>query len=117
MSYEESFKLYNEARALVAKGQLEAAVPLFEKSNALYSHFKTLELWGECEIKLGNFSRAIAPLVTAIELNSSIKPKSLLAQAYMKVGQQNEAIELAKEVLETASNNKIAKSILSDKSI
>ena len=112
MSHDESYKLYNQAREFFSNGDFEAAIPLFKQSNKLHTHFKTLELWGECEIKLGNYKQAIMPLTTATELNNSIKPLSLLAQAYKKIGEQTKAVELAQKVLSSAPNNKTAKGII-----
>lgn len=112
MDYEESFRLYNKARELVAMGQFEMAIPLLKKSSSLYPHHKTFELWGECEIKLGNYSQSIEALMAAIGLNRGIKPKSLLALAYANVGRKAQAVELATEILKTAPNNKIAISVL-----
>lgn len=117
MNHEESHKLYNEGRKLIDQGKLEEAVVLLKESNQLHAHFKTLELWGECEIKLGKSRQAIMPLTAATELNSGIKPMSLLAKAYQDIGEEKKAIELANKVLSKEPNNKLAKSILNEKNI
>lgn len=112
MSYEESYKLYCQAKELISKKDFASAIPLLKKSNRLHTHFKTLEHWGNCEIKLGNYQRAIMPLTAATELNNHIKPKSLLALAYSKIGNKNKAIELAQNVVTMSPDNKIANNIL-----
>ena len=117
MDYDESHKLYRQARDLITHGELKGAISLLEKSNELYTHFKTLELWGECEINMCNYKEAIAPLKQAVELNQSIKPKSLLALAYQKNGDILKVIELAQSAVLLAPNNKIFKKILNETNI
>ena len=112
MDYNVSYKLYIQARKHLDDGDLEGAITLFAKSNALYTHYKTLELWGECEIKLGNYQKAIRILIQAVNLNHSAKPKSLLALAYKNSGEILKSKDLASEVLSSDPNNKICIEVL-----
>ncbi|OUR86907.1 hypothetical protein A9Q81_27660 [Gammaproteobacteria bacterium 42_54_T18] len=93
-------------------GDFDKAIECFKLSNKTLAHFKTLELWGECEMKLGNIKASIMPLTAAMELNSSLKPASLLAKAYSDLGDSKRAIELAGIVLNKAPNNKLAKQVM-----
>jgi len=45
MSYDKSYERYNQARECFTRGDFALAAKLFEESNALFQHFKTLELW------------------------------------------------------------------------
>lgn len=112
MSYEESYELYLEGKRLYDNSKLEGAIEKFKLSHKAFPHYKSLELWGDCELKRGNPRLAIMPLTASTELNSSIRAKGLLAQAYESIGDIKRAVSLSQEVIRRAHGNKIAKRIL-----
>lgn len=116
MNEDQSYKLYLEGRGLYDQGEYAQAIEHFKMSNKESAHFKSLELWGECELKLGNPHKAVMPLTAATELNKGIRAPSLLAQAYNSIGEAAKAIDLARSVLAQAPGNKVARGILGEHS-
>jgi hypothetical protein len=58
-------ELYQKARQMMDEGKLEDAVVLFQQSVTYAPHFKTLELLGECFVRLNRLIDAIVPLYAA----------------------------------------------------
>jgi lipopolysaccharide biosynthesis regulator YciM len=112
MNYDESYTLYQEGRLLFDQGSYELAITKFKVSIDLYPHFKSMELCGECYLKLNNPAAAVLFLAAATTLNSGIKSQSLLAQAFSDIGINDKAMEIAENVIERSPGNKIAKAIL-----
>ena len=109
-----SYRMYLDGRSFYEKGMFEQAIECFRLSDKESTHFKSLELWGECELKLGNPLKAVIPLTAATELNKGVRALSLLAEAYNSIDEVTKAIKLARLVLEIAPGNKIAKGILGE---
>jgi tetratricopeptide (TPR) repeat protein len=61
--------LYHSGREAMEAGTLEDAIRLFRQSVAEWPHFKTLELLGECLLRLERPREAIIPLAAATALN------------------------------------------------
>lgn len=111
MSGDQSFDsggLYDQARGLMDQGRLEEAVLLFEESNKSFPHFKTLELLGECNFRLGKLSEAIVPLAAATTLNRGVRAPSLLAEVFLKLGEFHNAEEITAIALSRDATNRRA---------
>ena len=104
----QSSDLYRQALELMEKNQLEQAVPLFQQSIALSPHFKTLELLGECFIRLNRLPEAVVPLAAATTLNQGVRAPSLLADVFLKLEDYDSANEIAELALSRDPNNRIA---------
>jgi tetratricopeptide (TPR) repeat protein len=91
--------LYHRGRAAMEAGALEEAVALFQESIREWPHVKTLELEGECLLRLGRTREALVPLAAATALHPAARPPALLAQAFLALGHYGEAREFAEEAL------------------
>lgn len=111
---ESSADLYRKARELMDNNRFEEAVSLFEKSLILDPHFKTLELLGECYIRLDLLKKAIVPLAAAVTLNSGVRAASLLANLFLKLKHYNAARDMAEIALSRDSENRIAQNVLKE---
>ena len=100
--------LYHKARALMDKNSLEEAIILFQNSAELDPHFKTLELLGECYIRLNHLPKAIIPLAAAVSLNKDVRAASLLAEVFLKLKDYDKAKDMAEIALSREPNNKKA---------
>jgi tetratricopeptide (TPR) repeat protein len=103
-----SSELYIKARQMMDEGNLEGAVELFEQSISDYPHFKSLELLGECFIRLNRFSEAIIPLAAATTLNKGVRAPSLLAEVFLNLKDYRQAREIAELALSRDSKNRTA---------
>lgn len=95
---ERSLELYYFARARMDLKEYHAAVVALEESAALHPHFKTLELLGECLLALERFREAVVPLAAASTLNRQARAPTMLAEAFLRLGdvpKAADAIELA----------------------
>ena len=99
---------YEEARRLMEAGSFEQAATLFLQSSAASPHFKTYELLGECYLRLKRFTEAIPYLAAATTLNRGVRAPSLLAEAWLALGQQREAREAVDIALSRDPTNKTA---------
>ena len=108
----DALQLYDAARARMDAGALEEAIELFQRSIDLRPHFKTLELLGECAVRLGRLREAIVPLAAATALNSQSRAPSLLAEVFERLGNHDEAAGMAQLAIERDSNNKRAQAVL-----
>ncbi len=109
---DESYKLFQLGREQLDKEDYLKAIEFFASSNELSEHFKTLELLGEANIKVGNLSAAIQPLAKATELNNGVRAPSLLSKVFLDLGESEKAKIYAELALERDLSNKIAKSVL-----
>ena len=109
--------LYERGCVHMASARLEEAVHSFEQSIAIYPHFKCLELMGECLLELGRPIAAVVPLAAASRLNAQVRAPSLLARAFLEIGEFDRALELAEEVLGRAPGNRVAKQVLGHPSV
>jgi len=89
-------------------GALEDAVARFRESVAEWPHFKTLELLGECLLRLERPREAIVPLAAATALNRQGRAPALLAQAFLVMGTYRDAFDQAEEALRRAPTSKLA---------
>lgn len=89
-------------------GVLEVAVERFRESVAEWPHFKTLELLGECLLRLERPRDAIVPLAAATALNPQGRAPALLARAFLELGTYRDAFDQAEEALRRAPDNKLA---------
>lgn len=110
-AFEEARRLYDDGRARMSAGDTHSAIDIFEKSIALYPHFKALELLGECFIRSGRPSDAIVPLAAATTLNKGVRAASLLAKALAEVGDAERSREIADLALSRDPNNRLALNI------
>ena len=109
---ERSAHLYHLGRTAVEAGDLEKAIGLFKDSVDEHPHFKTLELLGECLLKLGRTQESIVPLAAAVGLNRGVRAAALLGEALLELEQYDHAIDAAEEALRRDSNNRKARTIL-----
>ena len=106
---EHSYELYSQGRAAMDRGDLEAAVKLFQKSCDETPHFKTFELLGECLLKLGKPEDAIVSLGAAVGLGSKpFRALYLLAKTLEQTGRIPDAIEKLDLALQINPNYKAA---------
>ena len=90
------------------EGKYEEAATMFEQSVRADPHFKALELLGECLMLLNQLAEAIVPLAAATTLNKGVRAPSLLAEVYFKLGEMDEAKEIAELALIRDPNNRKA---------
>ena len=76
-------------------GQHAEAIPLLQESIAATPHFKSLELLGECFVKLGRLNEAVVPLAAATTLNKGVRAPALLAEVFLRLGDYHDARTLA----------------------
>jgi tetratricopeptide (TPR) repeat protein len=100
--------LYHRGRAAMDAGALEEAVGLFQESIREWPHVKTLELEGECLLRLGRTREALVPLAAATALHPAARPPALLAQALLALGHYGEASEFAEEALRRTPDQPLA---------
>jgi tetratricopeptide (TPR) repeat protein len=101
--------LYHRGREAMETGMLDEAAELFRRSIAEWPHFKTLELLGECLLRLDRPREAIVPLAAAATLNAPGRiPRILLARTFLELGDYPDALEQAEEALRRAPGNEDA---------
>ena len=104
----DSSELYGAARELMDAGQLEEAIGLFEESAKALPHFKTLELLGECYLRANQVKMSIIPLAAAVGFNRGVRAASLLAEAFLALGDKDQANQIADVALRRDSTNQKA---------
>jgi len=109
---EDAHVLYDLAREQMHAGAFDKAATLFEKSAVQDPHFKTLELLGECYMKLGRFKNAIVPLAAATTLNRQFRAPLLLAEVFLALGDITEASEWAELAGQRNPNSRRVKELL-----
>jgi tetratricopeptide (TPR) repeat protein len=100
--------LYHVGRQAMEAGALEDAISFFCRSVAEWPHFKTLELLGECLLRLNRLREAIVPLAAATALNPQAHAPALLARAFLELGTYRDAFDQAEEALRRDPGNKQA---------
>lgn len=83
---------------MMDEGSLDEAVALFQQSIVSWPHFKSLELLGECFMRLDRLHEAIVPLAAAASLNRGVRAPSLLAEVFLRL----EDYPAAREMVEVA---------------
>jgi len=106
-------ELYRQARDRMDGGDPAGAVDLFAASVAVYPHFKALELWGECLLRLGRYREAVVPLAAATALNRQPRAPGMLAEAFLALGEHGRAVQFADEALARAPGNRAALAVRS----
>jgi len=97
---DESHEAYLAGRTKMARGEYESAAALFEKSNAAFPHFKTLELLGECRLMLHDPKAALIPLAASMGLSSNgFRAAYLLATAFLALDITRNAYDYAERAL------------------
>ena len=112
MSYDLSHQHYERGRSLMLNGDLHQAISEFDTSIEYSPHFKTLELLGECYLKLGEYKKAVVPLAAAATLNDQVRARSLLAKALLALGERQHARALAESVLAKSAGSRAAREVL-----
>ena len=110
--YEIAQDLYYKGREALDAGEFSKALDLFNRSIENNIHYKTLELIGNAYIKLEEYSKAIIPLAAATSLNDGPKAPSLLAEAYLNLGEIDNATRMANKSLNRLQNYGPAKKII-----
>jgi predicted Zn-dependent protease len=83
----DSFDQNAVGREAMEGSDYERALKLFEELIRLSPHFKTLELLGECKLKIHQPSEAIVPLAASMGLGTdAFRAMYLLAQASLECG-------------------------------
>ncbi|MBN8711165.1 MAG: hypothetical protein BGO12_14370 [Verrucomicrobia bacterium 61-8] len=108
-----NLEAYEAGRKFMAEGFYAGALERLQASLEACIHFKTLELIGECHLKMGNPHAAIVPLAAASGLNPGVRALSLLARALFEDGDHVHARQIAERVLQQAPGNQVALEILS----
>ncbi len=90
------------------KGNLMEAVAFFQQSIAALPHFKSLELLGECLLKLNRPQEAIVPLAAATSLNPGVRAPSLLAEAFYMLGEDEDSKKFVAIALQRDPKNRKA---------
>jgi tetratricopeptide (TPR) repeat protein len=101
-------ELYEKGRILMQEQRYKEAAEVFETSNKLIVHFKTLELLGECYLLLRRFDEAILPLAAATSLNKGVRAASLLAEACARAQLWSEAEFAVQQALQRGPQNRAA---------
>jgi tetratricopeptide (TPR) repeat protein len=108
----EARKLYEAARDAMTRESWTYARSLLEQSYRKSVHFKTLELLGECCVKLGQNNEAILYYAAATALNNQPKAPSILAQLLAESGDAHAAARIARQVLAVSPGNRMARRVL-----
>jgi tetratricopeptide (TPR) repeat protein len=103
--------LYRQARRLMNEGKLDDAVALFQQGISLSPHFKTLELLGECFVRLHRLREAVVPLAAAASLNNGVRAPSMLADVLLTLEDYHAAKEMAELALSRDPNNRKAREV------
>lgn len=107
-----SHALYEQGREAMAQSDFAQAAGLFAQSVADCPHFKALELWGKCLLRLGRLREAVVPLAAATALNRGVRAPALLADVFLQLGQHADAAQMASAALERDSHNRMARSVI-----
>ena len=111
-SSSKSSELFQKARVLMDEKKFDEAAKLFQQSISLNPHFKSLELLGECFIRLDRLQEAIIPLAAAITLNRGVRASALLAKVFLDLENYGMAKDLADTALTRDPHNKTALNII-----
>lgn len=89
-------------------GEHEQAIELFRQSAIQLPHHKTYELLGECLLRQKRFGEAVLFLAASTTLNPGVRAPSLLAEAWLELGDYLRALETATLALARDPNNRAA---------
>jgi len=96
---------------MMDEGRLEDAVMLFQQSISYSPHFKTLELLGECFVRLNRLPEAIVPLAAATSLNKGVRAPSMLAEVFLRLEDYHAARNMVEIALSREPNNRKAQEV------
>jgi catechol 2,3-dioxygenase-like lactoylglutathione lyase family enzyme len=99
---------YLAGRSAMDAGDLEAAAAHLRRSCDASPHFKALELLGECLLGLDRVAEAVVPLASATTLNRGVRAPSLLAEAFLRLGDTGAAADAVEIALARDPNNRAA---------
>lgn len=109
-----ALQLHYAARGLMDTGEYAEAAALLEASTKLDTHYKTIELLGECLWQMGRLRDAVLPLAAATTLNRQPRAPALLAQIFLELGDVRQAREMAELALERNPGSKTMQDFLTD---
>lgn len=93
-------QLHQEARNEMDRGNIARAVELFQESINALPHFKTLELLGECLLKLDRLPEAVVSLAASATLgNNAFRALFLLGTVLEELGERADAIRILDRAL------------------
>src|SRR4029453_13796023 len=98
--HDKAIHLYDRGKELMRAARYDAAVDVLVESIAASPHFKTLELLGECYIHLGMIAHAMVRPPPGTTLNRGVRAPSLLARAFLDLGDRQQARTMARLALE-----------------
>jgi tetratricopeptide (TPR) repeat protein len=107
-----SEEAYRNGRDKMDVGDYDTAIRFFEESIAAFPHFKTLELLGECKLKVGQPLDSIVPLAAAIGLGTNeFRAMYLLAKAFASLDRKPDAMKFVDLALKTNPSFKAARKL------
>ncbi len=112
MTEDAAREAYEAVRGMLKAGDFAGAIAQLEASVAEYPHFKALELLGEAWLRSGNPGRAVVPLAAATTLNMQVRAPSLLAEAFLALGQELDAHRIVQLALDRSPHNRKARTVL-----
>jgi tetratricopeptide (TPR) repeat protein len=96
--HQTAYDLFMVASEAMQRGEFEVAIEKFQESAILSSHYKTLQLLGECLKKVGRLNEAIVALAAATTLNRQGIAPTILAGIFYEKGDW----AMAKEMVQIA---------------
>ena len=107
--------LYTRGREAMDAGDYALAIARFRRSVLLDPHFKTLELLGECLLRVGQPAEAAIYLAAAAGLGSrQSRPRYLLAQALVQIECRDWAADKLREALAFNPTYRRARELLAE---
>lgn len=92
-------------------GELDKAVALFRASAEKQPCSRTYELLGECLVKLGRNEEAVMPLAAAMAIDRRSSAPTLLAEVFLALERQVEALKVAGEAVARAPDDRRAAAV------
>jgi len=109
---DEALELYDSARTHMEAGEFAAALARLQGSAVIHPHAKTLELIGDCLMKLGRPAEAIIPLAASKGLSRHTPATMRLAEAFLAIGDVVSAKSHAEEAVAIMPHHGPARAIL-----
>ncbi|MDX2199052.1 MAG: tetratricopeptide repeat protein [Phycisphaerae bacterium] len=98
--WEAHYLLYVDGRAAIDAGEFEQAIELLTQSLRLHPHAKTLELLGECHLKLGRPFEALMHAAASVGMQTvGVRNRLILARALVELSHFDAAKETLREAL------------------
>jgi lipopolysaccharide biosynthesis regulator YciM len=109
---ERASHMYQLGRDQMASGDYTSAIESFRAGLDASPHFKTLELLGECLVRVGRLREAIVPLAAVTTLNGQVRAPSMLAKVFLDLGDRVNARRIARLALGRAPTNRLTLEVL-----